>query len=92
MGEYSEGIHVDLQSRGLCSIFKHGGGGELDLNREEWVTSSIPESSGEPGNSCLKICHFVFQGLTSSQSESWPSQSRPATAENSAFSGPLLLV
>lgn len=35
------GIHVDLQSRGLCSIFKHRAGGMLAFYREDWVASSI---------------------------------------------------
>lgn len=36
-----------------------------------WVTSSSRESSGKPGNSWfLKICHSLYQGPISSQSES----------------------
>lgn len=34
VGKYTEGIHVVLKSRGLCSIFEHRVGGVLDSNSE----------------------------------------------------------
>lgn len=64
------GIHVNLQSRGLCSLFKHRAGRMLDFYREECVTSSVQRvQENLVIEWFLKSCHSLFQGSISLHSE-----------------------